>query len=194
MSIGKATAASAAEMLSTMAVRVRMLPCSGESAALRRSANTRSSGMFNTNSGLPARAWRRAKRAHPRCCSSACTGPGCCSTLGCCSRCCLSWARWMTTPVAMATHTQTLLSFIHCYDTAHPVPETDDTHCGAFKTTHALPALPVTPPLLASDILNAHSRKESLFNRIKEVVRLIITLRLSGLQKNCFCYALALLS
>lgn len=54
MSIGKATAASAAEMLSTMAVRVRMLPCSGESAALRRSANTRS-GMFNTNSGLPAR-------------------------------------------------------------------------------------------------------------------------------------------
>lgn len=55
MSIGKATAASAAEMLSTMAVRVRMLPCSGESAALRRSANTRSSSMFNTNSGLPAR-------------------------------------------------------------------------------------------------------------------------------------------
>lgn len=38
MSMEKATAASAAEMLSTMALRVRMLPWSGESAALRRSA------------------------------------------------------------------------------------------------------------------------------------------------------------
>lgn len=41
MSIGKATAPSAAEMLSTMEVRARMFPCSGESAALRRSAKIR---------------------------------------------------------------------------------------------------------------------------------------------------------
>lgn len=39
MSIGKATAPSAAEMLFTMEVRARMFPCSGESVALRRSAN-----------------------------------------------------------------------------------------------------------------------------------------------------------
>lgn len=38
MSIEKATEASAAEMLSTMELRVRMVPCSGESAALSRSA------------------------------------------------------------------------------------------------------------------------------------------------------------
>lgn len=41
MSIEKATEPSAAEMLSTMEVRVRMLPCSGESAALSRSASQR---------------------------------------------------------------------------------------------------------------------------------------------------------
>lgn len=38
MSTGKATAPPAAEMPSTMDVRARMFPCSGESAALRRSA------------------------------------------------------------------------------------------------------------------------------------------------------------
>lgn len=38
MFTGKATAPSAAEMLSTIEVRARMFPCSGESAALRRSA------------------------------------------------------------------------------------------------------------------------------------------------------------
>lgn len=43
MSIEKATEASAAEMLSTMEVRVRMFPCSGESAALKRSARERES-------------------------------------------------------------------------------------------------------------------------------------------------------
>lgn len=38
MSKGKATVPSAAEMLSTMEVRARMFPCSGESATLKRSA------------------------------------------------------------------------------------------------------------------------------------------------------------
>lgn len=41
MSMGKATAPSAAEMLSTMEVRARMFPCSGESAVLSRSVKKR---------------------------------------------------------------------------------------------------------------------------------------------------------
>lgn len=77
-------------------------------------------------------AWVREARAHPRCCSSACTVRGCCSTLGCCSTCCLSWARWMTTPVTMAMRTQALLSFIHSYDMAHPTRSHTHT-VGPFK-------------------------------------------------------------
>lgn len=117
MSIEKATEASAAEMLSTMEVRVRMFPCSGESAALRRSAGERESestrGRNNRRCLYIGRCVKRA--THPRCCSSACTARGCCSTPGYCSRCCQSWARWMTTPVTMEmhTHTHTEVAVIH---------------------------------------------------------------------------------
>lgn len=146
MSIEKATEPSAAEMLSTMEVRVRMLPCSGESAALSRSASQRQKKKTTINKhwlhfqlhAKVAMSFRRTHGcetcAHPRCCSSACTAPGCCSTRGCCSRCCRSWARWMTTPVAMEMHRHThtqgqkLLSFTrqprsrtpHCVFLRHP--------------------------------------------------------------------------
>lgn len=103
-------------------------------------------------------AWVREARAHPRCCSSACTGRGCCSTLGCCSTCCLSWARWMTTPVTMAMRTQALLSFIHSYDTAHPTRSQTAHTVGPFKNhTCALSPSrdPPTPSLMS--ILNAYS-------------------------------------
>lgn len=128
MSIEKATEASAAEMLSTMEVRVRMFPCSGESAALKRSAGERESeSTRERNNRCCLYIGRCVKRAtHPRCCSSACTARGCCSTPGYCSRCCQSWARWMTTPVTMEmhthTHTQKLLSFIRGKEAAHPTP------------------------------------------------------------------------
>lgn len=129
MSIGKATAPSAAAMLSTIEVRACMLPCSGESATLKRSAerpdNTSAHFIYTQ-----ARCLLRVcvKCTHPRCCSSACTVPECCSIPGCCSRCCLNWARWMTIPVAMERHTQKLLSVILCYDTRYKVL-TGMLHC-----------------------------------------------------------------
>lgn len=166
MSIEKATEPSAAEMLSTMEVRVRMLPCSGESAALSRSASQRQKEKNNdkqTPATLTAsrsscrviqtnaRVWDTGC-AHPRCCSSACTAQGCCSTRGCCSRCCRSWARWMTTPVAMEMHTHTqgqkLLSFTrqprsrtpHCVFLRHP-PSRQRTSWAVTQDKQKLPWL-----------------------------------------------------
>lgn len=52
MSKGKATVPSAAEMLSTMEVRARMFPCSGESATLKRSAK-RPNHMFRIYMRVP---------------------------------------------------------------------------------------------------------------------------------------------
>lgn len=113
MSTGKATAPSAAAMPSTIEVSTRMLPCSGESAALRRSAE---------RPGRTFSIWVRPQSSdcllmrpsvnctHPRCCSSVCTALECCSTLGYCSRCCLNWARLTTTPVVMEMHTEVAVS------------------------------------------------------------------------------------
>lgn len=138
MSIEKATEPSAADMLSTMEFKVRMLPCSGDSAALNRSASQRQRIKRGSTNAVPLSASRLSCHeceacAHPRCCSSACTAPECCSTRGYCSRCCRSWARWMTTPVPMEMHTHThahrqkLLSFTrlrsrtpHCVFLRHP--------------------------------------------------------------------------
>lgn len=68
------------------------------------------------------------KCTHPRCCSSAYTALECCSTLGCCSRCCLNWAHLTTTPVTMEMHAQKLLSVTLRYDTAHPAPHIPSMH------------------------------------------------------------------
>lgn len=141
MSIGKATAPSAAEMLFTMEVRARMFPCSGESVALRRSANKpRPTHLVQrgcTDLSAPSNETACVNCTHPRCCSSACTARECCSTQGCCSRCCPNWARWTTTPVTTEMHTQKLLSVNVCYGMAHPAPHRNTAHT-------PLPLHPVT--------------------------------------------------
>lgn len=101
MSTGKPMDPSAAEMLSTMEVKARMLPCSGDSATLSRSA-LRGRGRVSTivGSALTHRLTGQ-RNTHPHCCSSAGTARECCSTRGCCSRCCSNWAHLRTTPVTM---------------------------------------------------------------------------------------------
>ena len=141
MSTEKATVPSAAEMPSTMEVSTRMLPWSGESAALRRSAETQSHIQYPSEATIIRLCCLMrlcVNCTHPHCCSSACTAPGCCSTPGCCSRCCLNWAHLTTTPVTMEMHTQKLLSVTLCYDTAHPAP---NTH------THTTNKASVTPQM-----------------------------------------------
>lgn len=131
----KATDEPAAVMLSTMEVRARMLPCSGESAALRRSEkNNPVTLLVSETRWICLFCVMRVcvNRTHPRCCSSACTALECCSTRGCCSRCCLNWAH-STTPVTMEMHTQKSLSVTVCYDTTHPAP---DKHYDAIPHTH----------------------------------------------------------
>lgn len=112
MSIGKATAPPAAEMLSTMEVRARMFPSSGESAALRRSAKKRDHtfSVYSSVRFVSDRVW---SWAHPRRRSSVCTVRECCSTPGCCSRCCLSWARLMTTPATTEIDAHAQVAVIH---------------------------------------------------------------------------------
>lgn len=189
MSRGKATAPSAAEMLSTMEVRARMFPCSGESAAFKRSEKkdpiTHSASTQRCTLCCLIRLC--VKCTHPRCCSSVCTVRECCSTPGYCSRCCLNWARLMTTPVTMKMRTQKLLSFTLSYDAAHPAPQRNTAHtmgqCNATHT-HSLTPPPMHPATSQWQmyIMNTVSKETGLLHQklqlnIKEILQQTISQR-----------------
>lgn len=77
----------------------------------------------------------RTTCTHPRYCSSGSTAPEYCSTLGCCSRCCLNWAHWTKTPVTMEMQAEVAVSHSVLWHGTPcrvvPHTNTDDTCCNA---------------------------------------------------------------